>query len=161
MMIAKDLGINDFNCSRGWFANFKKRFCLKNYKLHGEAGSVDINTVYDWIDRFASVFEKYSIENIFNHDETALFYEQLSQRTYATRDELDLRGVKQSKKRVTVLVGASYTGEKLPIYAIGKFQKPRCFKGVADLPVRYFYQKTLGCLRPYFLILLRSLIKNS
>ncbi len=41
-----------------------------------------------------------------------------------------------SKERITLLVGASMEGEKLPLLAIGKYAKPRCFKG-AQVPVSY------------------------
>ena len=43
-----------------------------------------------------------------------------------------------SKERVTILVCANMSGsEKLPLLAIGKFKKPRCFRGVTCLPVEY------------------------
>ena len=43
-----------------------------------------------------------------------------------------------SKERVTILVCANMSdSEKLPLLAIGKFKKPRCFRGVTCLPVEY------------------------
>ena len=48
------------------------------------------------------------------------------------------KGGKLSEKRLTVLVAANMTGsDKLPLLAIGKFAKPRCFKGIQTLPVQY------------------------
>ena len=35
------------------------------------------------------------------------------------------------------MVAASATGEKLPMFVIGKSVKPRCFKHVKSLPCRY------------------------
>ena len=35
------------------------------------------------------------------------------------------------------MAAASATGEKLPIFVIGKSKKPRCFNGVRNLPCRY------------------------
>ena len=46
-------------------------------------------------------------------------------------------GSKTAKERVTVLVCASMTGEKMPLLLLGKSKKPRCFRGVARLPVEY------------------------
>ena len=47
-------------------------------------------------------------------------------------------GGKKSKERITVLVWANMDGsEKLPLLVIGKFAKPRCFKGVQSFPVTY------------------------
>ena len=35
------------------------------------------------------------------------------------------------------MAAASATGEKLPMFVIGKSKKPRCFSGVKSLPCRY------------------------
>ena len=45
--------------------------------------------------------------------------------------------LEEDVERVTVLVTASMTGEKLPLFVIGKYANPRCFKGVKKLPVSY------------------------
>lgn len=60
-------------------------------------------------------------------------------RSYVTSNELNI--IERSKKRVTLLLGASLTGEKLPPLVIGQFEKPRCFKGVNNLPVKYNFSK--------------------
>ena len=45
---------------------------------------------------------------------------------------------KKSKERVTLLVCANMSGtEKCPLLVIGKFQRPRCFSGIANLPTEY------------------------
>ncbi len=49
----------------------------------------------------------------------------------------DVRGTKNNKESVTVSVGGSMSGEKLPLLVIGKSKKPRNFKGVKKLPVLY------------------------
>ena len=46
-------------------------------------------------------------------------------------------GGKFSKVRLTGLAAANATGEKLPMFVIGKSAKPRCFKNVKNLPCRY------------------------
>jgi len=46
-----------------------------------------------------------------------------------------------NKDRLTVLVGGSMTGEKLPLLAIGKSKKPRCFNGIKNLPLDYTNQE--------------------
>ena len=52
-----------------------------------------------------------------------------------------VHGGKKPKDRLTVLVGASMSGEKLPLYVIGKSEKPRAFKNVQKLPVTYHPNK--------------------
>ena len=49
-------------------------------------------------------------------------------------------GGKRSKERISVLVGASAGGEKLPLLTIGKFQQPRCFRRSSP-PIQYFANK--------------------
>ena len=49
-------------------------------------------------------------------------------------------GGKFSKVRLTGLAAARATGEKLPMFVIGKSAKPRCFKNVKNLPCRYCSQ---------------------
>ena len=43
--------------------------------------------------------------------------------------------------RLTGLAAGNATGEKLPLFVIGKPAKPRCFSGVKSLPCRYRSQK--------------------
>ena len=44
---------------------------------------------------------------------------------------------KYSEVRLTGMAAVSATGEKLPMFVIGKSVKPRCFKHVKSLPCRY------------------------
>ena len=44
-----------------------------------------------------------------------------------------ITGTKRAKDRVTVLVCANMT----PLLTIGKYKKPRCFRGVTLLPTEY------------------------
>ena len=53
-------------------------------------------------------------------------------------------GGKHSKVRLTGLATGNATGEKLPLFVIGKSAKPRCFSGVKTLPCRYRSQKRAG-----------------
>ena len=50
-------------------------------------------------------------------------------------------GGKNSKNRLTGLATANMIGEKLPMFVIGKSQKPRCFKHIKSLPCHYLAQK--------------------
>ena len=50
-------------------------------------------------------------------------------------------GGKLSKVRITGMASGNAAGDKLPMFAIGKARKPRCFKKVKFLPCRYRHQK--------------------
>ncbi|GFS03162.1 tigger transposable element-derived protein [Elysia marginata] len=50
----------------------------------------------------------------------------------------ECHGGKAPKDRITVLTCANMDGShNLPLFVIGKFKTPRCFKGVRKLPVEY------------------------
>ena len=79
----------------------------------------------------------YAPRDIFNADETGVFFRSLPDKTHALKGE-KCTGVKQSKDGLTVLVAANMDGsEKLPLLVIGKSAKPRCFSNVKSLPVDY------------------------
>lgn len=79
---------------------------------------------------------EYSEENIYNADETALYYRALPDHTFVLNKE-KAKGDKACKERVTALCCASMAGEKKGLLVIGKSKNPRCFKGVKKLPVEY------------------------
>ncbi|XP_033222730.1 tigger transposable element-derived protein 4-like [Belonocnema kinseyi] len=76
-------------------------------------------------------------KDIFNADETTLFYGGLPNKTLAFKGE-DCRSSKLSGVRIIVLVGANSHGiVKLPLLTIGKSANPRCFKNVKTKPCEY------------------------
>ncbi|XP_065645821.1 tigger transposable element-derived protein 4-like [Hydra vulgaris] len=78
----------------------------------------------------------YKLENIFNADEFGLFYQCLPNKTYHLSREKCF-GEKNSKVRLTGIAAGSATGEKLPMFVIGKSKNPRCFKHNKQLPCTY------------------------
>lgn len=126
--IGKNIGMINFDCSMGWIDRFKKRHDIKSGFISGESKSVDITTVIDWYQEvWPNIREGYKDEDIFNADETGLFYKCTPQNTLRLKGE-NCSGGKLSKERVTILLCASATGEKFEPLIIGKYAKPRCFK---------------------------------
>ena len=120
-----------------WVNRWKSRQEVVCKKLHGEAESVDQCGVDDWQKhRLPALLKQFKAEEIFNTDETGLFYRCLPDRTHVMKNE-KCAGGKLSKDRLTVLVTASMAGEKLPPLVIGKSANPRCFKNVKKLPLPY------------------------
>lgn len=128
----------DFKCTSGWIERFKKRYNITKGKIHGEAMDVNVDTVQHWIKNvWPEIRKGYNDSDIFNADETGLFYKLTPDRTLRFKQEKCIGG-KQSKVRVTVLVCANMNGtEKCKLLVIGKFMKPRCLKNVKRLPVSY------------------------
>ncbi|XP_051162414.1 tigger transposable element-derived protein 4-like [Leptopilina boulardi] len=134
---ATKLGIKDFSASNGWFQGFKRRHDIVFKKLSGESKSVDVSVCNQWTKDLPNLLREYDPEDIYNADETGLFFKCLPDKTFAFKEE-KCHGGKQSKKRITVLHCANMTGtDKLPLLVIGKSKRPRCFKGVKTLPADY------------------------
>jgi len=64
------------NLSNGWLDRYKKRMGLKEYKRHGEAASAASETIDKERRRLQELIKKlgYELRDIFNTDETGLFY---------------------------------------------------------------------------------------
>ena len=94
--------------------------------------------------RIPPIIEKYDPKNIFNADETGLFFH--ATRSLVQRGE-SIRGTKQAKDRLSILLAASMTGEKLKPFIIGHAAYPRAFRAahvsVDKLPVLWRANKTV------------------
>ena len=102
---------------------FKKRHGIRSISVQGEVASVD-----RYRKNFGDLMEAFEPKDIFNLHETALFYSMLPNKTLCNQAKAS--GTKTLKDRVSVVFCASFTGEKLTPWVIGKAAKPRCFKGL-------------------------------
>ena len=84
----------------------------------------------------------YAPKDIFNMEETSLFYRDTTKATLKVKGD-KCAGGKCSKERLTVALCASMTGEKCVPLVIGKCKKPHCFKNITpeSLPVTYTNNK--------------------
>lgn len=126
------------SCSKSWIDRFKKRYHISSSKIHGEGASVSAETTKYWLDNvWPTIRRDYSDSDIFNGDETGLFYKIIPNQTLKFQKE-KCQGGKKSKERITVFVCANMTGtEKRKLLVIGKSKTPRCFKNCKVLPVNY------------------------
>ncbi|XP_031340904.1 tigger transposable element-derived protein 4-like [Photinus pyralis] len=129
---------DNFVCSEGWVERWKARHNICSGKILGEASDVNTEVVDNWISTvWPTIKEEYSENDVFNADETGLFFKLTPDKTLKFRGEKCVGG-KLSKERITVLVCANMSGtEKRKLLVIGKSQNPRCFKNVRSLPVDY------------------------
>ena len=85
----------------------------------------------------AAALKEYSPADIYNADETALFYKLMPNKTLEFKGNKCFWG-KSSKEGITALLCTNSTGtDKLKPLKIGKFGQPRCFKRVQHLPFEY------------------------
>lgn len=136
------LGHNDFLGSVGWLDKFKSRHGIVYKAVCGERGDADEQVSDDWKKTvLMNLLKKYYPADVFNADETGLFFKCLPNKTLAFKHE-KCHGGKRSKERLTVMVASNMAGtEKLPLLVIGKSKNPRCFKGTKSLGVNYTNNK--------------------
>nr|XP_042903372.1 tigger transposable element-derived protein 6-like [Parasteatoda tepidariorum] len=104
------LGNNEIKASNGWITSFRKRHGIVFKTISGEEKSAPVNDVASWKQREKETIEKtYSPENVYNADETGLFYQLMPDKTMAFKGE-NCKGGKKSKQRLTVLLCANSTG---------------------------------------------------
>ncbi|UYV61277.1 hypothetical protein LAZ67_1004216 [Cordylochernes scorpioides] len=102
-----------FKASRGWFENFKKRSGIHSIVRHGEAASSDMKAVEDYIKTFSDLIKAqgYISQQVFNCDETGLFWKKMPNRTYITAEEKMMPGHKPMKDRLTLALCANASGD--------------------------------------------------
>ena len=106
--------------------------------MRGESIDVPRNDVAEFKGNFPSLSSGFDAKDIFNADETALYYNALPDRTLSWKS-IPVSGTKKMKDRVTLLLGGSMLGEKLNPLVIGRYHSPRCLKGLdrTSLPCSY------------------------
>lgn len=93
------LHIPNFKASNGWLEGFKERYGIKFKEVHGGAGVVDIVSLTEWQSKVLQpMINKFSPDDVFNLDETGLFWQLLPNKTMAFRGERCTSG-KKSKER--------------------------------------------------------------
>jgi hypothetical protein len=135
---AEKLGKETFQASKGWLESFRNRHQIEFRSLHGESESADPSSASEFLSRLGEICDGYRPEDIFNADETALYFKAPPQKSLVEKYK-KAKGQKYSKERLTVLLATSATGEKLKPFVIGKSEKPRCFKNIRseNLPVTW------------------------
>ncbi|GFT43114.1 tigger transposable element-derived protein 1 [Trichonephila clavipes] len=122
----------EFSASKGWLTGFLKRNALHNIKITGESATADEGAAKIFPEEPAKIIEDgdYSADQVFNADETGLYWKKLPNRTYIAKDEKTASGHKASKDRVTLLLCSNASGDRmLKPLLINKSLRPRALKG--------------------------------
>ncbi|EXX67936.1 Pdc2p [Rhizophagus irregularis DAOM 197198w] len=139
---AERFSIEDFHQSEGWLTGFKKRHGLQQFKEQGEASSApSVESIEN--DRLAlqDFLKSYNQEDIWNADETGLFWKMEPSKVLARGP---ISGHKKKKSWVTIFCAVNATGtEKMALSFIHKHKTPRAMKNLnyKNLPVYYFWNK--------------------
>ena len=145
--IAANLGVTGFSASAGFVRRWAKRHTLVNISLWGTGGSAaaDVEALRQQMEEICSQLEAFNPEQIYNMDETGLYFRCLPNRAYVSAgSRRRARGSKamKNKDRVTLVLAVNATGShKIPVAIIGKAAVPLCFKSPrAPCPLPYFSQ---------------------
>ncbi|XP_058443691.1 tigger transposable element-derived protein 1-like [Malaya genurostris] len=134
--------VRSFTASKGWFYKFMQRNSIRNVKLKGESASADTTAA----DHFKKTFMKivddgsYHADQIFNADETGLFWKKMPSRTFIAKSEQKASGFKAAKDRITLMFCCNASGDRmLKPLLIHKAKRPRALKNVQpkDYPVHW------------------------
>ena len=124
--------------SNGWLEKFCHRHSFKQQVAHGESGSVQQEVINQELPALRQLLQQYHPDDIFNADETGLFYNMPPNKTIASSPT---SGLKKNKARISILFACNSSGtEKLDLIFIGHTQQPYAFKKAKpeQLGVHYF-----------------------
>ncbi|XP_069170795.1 jerky protein homolog-like [Procambarus clarkii] len=132
---AESLGIKNFEASEGWVARFKGRHNIVKRKIVGEKLSADESSV----EPFKHKLREYIVANniysyqIYNADETGLYWRSLPEKTLAMRSEGCVPGRKVCKDRLSAMMCANADGtDRITCAIVGKSKKPRALQHCMD-----------------------------
>ncbi|XP_007083430.1 tigger transposable element-derived protein 1-like [Panthera tigris] len=138
--------VKPFSASAGWLARFKRRYGVNNVKLAGEASSADREAAEEFKKHLLSVIQDkgYVEEQVFNADETGLFYKDVGKRTYITQMACKAPGFKSFQDYATLLLCTNAKGDfKCKPLMVYRAQNPQALKGksVNHMPVHWRWNK--------------------
>ncbi|XP_054710962.1 tigger transposable element-derived protein 1-like [Uloborus diversus] len=136
--------IQPFHASAGWFHNFTKRCNLKSVLLHGESSSPDLAAAKYYVEsEFPNIIAEghYQPEQVFNMDETGLFWKRMPSCTYLFKDEENASGFKAHKDLLTLVMCSNAAGFLLKPSLIYKSRNPKALKNKSKttLPVHWMH----------------------
>jgi hypothetical protein len=158
---AAQFSINDFHSSDGWLTGFKNRHGLRQFRKQGEAASApSVEQLENERISLQTLLSVYSPEDIWNGDETGLFWKMEPSRVLA---RTKLSGHKKDKSRITIFCAANSLGtEKMRLSFIHRYRRPRAMQNLNynNLPVYYYWNKTAWMQVSIFNEILLTLNKN-
>ena len=109
--------------------------------MSGEENALTPEMTTNWSETYLpTILSKYKLKDIYNADKFGLFNQALPEKSLHYKGER-CSGGEHRKVRLNGLAAGYATGEKLPLFVIGKSAKPHCFSGVKSLPCYYRSQK--------------------
>ncbi|XP_059800174.1 tigger transposable element-derived protein 1-like isoform X2 [Hypanus sabinus] len=138
--------IVSFNASRGWFSKFVNRHKLHNLAVRGEQANDDHEAVGRYPEQLRAMIAELGItpKQVFNADETGLFWKRMPKRTYISKDEMTVSGFKAAQDRLTLLMCSNAEGDcKMKPLVVYHSLNPPALQGLSKnmLPVHWAANK--------------------
>lgn len=137
--LADMMNITNFVGSNRFIEGIKRRENISWAKKSGESDSVDKEVVKNWEQTLHNEIKDYAQSDVYNLDETALFYRLLPSKTYAFAGETRF-GQKRLKDRITLLLITNADGSDRKAIMIGRSKKPQAFRRITSKPIDYYNQ---------------------
>ena len=98
-----------FAASHGWFQRFKKRANLHRVSVSDEEASADEVAPKKFPINLKEIIDAggYAPQQIFNVDETGLFWKKIREKTYVSRKEKTMPVLKDAKDRLNLMLGGN------------------------------------------------------
>jgi hypothetical protein len=122
-----------FKVYDGWLWKWKVWHGICQFNIEGESASGDSAAAARFPESLRKAIANggYTDEQLYNCDETALYYKLLPNKSLDFKKAPSKVSMKTNKERVTLLLCAINTGyHKLKPLCIGKSRSPLCFKHV-------------------------------
>lgn len=133
-----------------WIERWKNRHNIHYKRIVGEQASADILGAESYITNvLPNLIAGYNLRDIYNADETALFYKALPNGTLYCHKLDKVIGIKNRKERLTLLIFTNADGSDKSVVAVGKYKNPRCFKNKL-VPLPYYFNNKAWMTRTIF-----------
>ncbi|KAK3890790.1 hypothetical protein Pcinc_005288 [Petrolisthes cinctipes] len=138
-----------FIASRGWLHRFKKRCGVKLAYYQGELASADTTAAQEFPQIAKAIMEEggYTPDQVFNCDETGVYWKKSPKATYAHKNLRQAAGTKMTKDRFSVLLCCNASGDfKMKPVIIYKYAKPHSYRhcDMNNLPNCVWYSNNSG-----------------
>ncbi|GLV32614.1 hypothetical protein CBL_00677 [Carabus blaptoides fortunei] len=144
-----------FKASLGWLDRYKRRASMENIVIKTEVQNTVLEEIMSYKSELAEIIEEggYSPQQVFNVNETGLFWKRMPEKSFIFNQEEGLCGIKSSKLRLTILLGGNAAGDfKLKPMLVYHSENPSALKGYSKglLPVIWKANRKASVTRQLF-----------
>ena len=125
--------VSFLQASNGWLKNFKKRYGIRGIQMKGDKLYNNDTCAQNFSNFLKEKIESedLSLENIYNADESGIYWRTLALWTLASCTEEEVSGQKEIEERVTALFCSNVSGNhRIPLLTIGNSKAPKCLNNL-------------------------------